>query len=488
MIKINNKEKVIEELNENKLENVFNIVPNLSDKVLDYNEENFEVTNIINEVFEDKRKYKSDKPVALFVMAGIQSRMKQQFSISELSLALTSKEVINKLNLNIVNDTNDSILKEANIRAWLHKNEQENKEQLDFNDEHIKIFNKLNEKYLEKTDTNCNIHILDCSILDVNISNNNYEGSSITYKGNKKLRGYKIGMLRGITNNGGVVEEICMGTAKEHDLSMSENMILNTKYLKKGDFLLEDRGFIDIDIFEKLDEKGIFVILPVKKNMEIFIEAIKCAKNKNEWSTHPNENRKGQDITLITNLEECWISSKNKNKKPSKFCINYKINACVIRFDKSKNKKVLSDDEIIYSDDKYAYACIITNNVDLTCAEIVRMYETRPEIEEDFRQLKDFWGLNTYKSTKYHIISFIILVTLMGYNFYQIYKESEEGKNYIGKSLIVEERHGLYIVKGVRTAIVTKRYFAIFEQEELLDLYAELNKEKRKLLKQFLVI
>ena len=148
----------------------------------------------------------------------------------------------------------------------------------------------------------------------------------------------------------------------------------------------------------------------------------------------------------------------------------------------------MSDDEIICSDDKYAYACIITNNVDLTCAEIVRMYEMRPEIEEDFRQLKDFWGLNTYKSTKYHIISFIILVTLIGYNFYQIYKESEEGKNYIGKSLIVEERHGLYIVKGVRTAIVTKRYFAIFEQEELLDLYAELNKEKRKLLKQFLVI
>ena len=168
--------------------------------------------------------------------------------------------------------------------------------------------------------------------------------------------------------------------------------------------------------------------------------------------------------------------------------MKYKINCCVIRFDKDKNKDILSDEEIISTDGKYAYACIITNDIELDCKEIIRLYEMRPEIEEDFRQLKDFWGLNIYKSTKYHIISFIILVSLIGYNFYQIYKESEEGKKYIGKSLIVEEKHGLYVVKGVRTAIVTKHYFGLFEQEELLDLYAELDKEKRQLIKQYLVI
>ena len=73
------------------------------------------------------------------------------------------------------------------------------------------------------------IHIY-CSILDVNLDNANYEGSSITYKGGKKLRGYKIGVLRGITPNGGVIEEVCMSTAKKHDLDMSKEMILNTKY------------------------------------------------------------------------------------------------------------------------------------------------------------------------------------------------------------------------------------------------------------------
>ncbi len=78
------------------------------------------------------------------------------------------------------------------------------------------------------------------------------------------------------------------------------------------------------------------------------------------------------------------------------------------------------------------------------------------------------------------------MVSLIGYNFYQLYKESDEGKEYIGKSLIVEEKHGLYIVKGVRTAIITTHYFAIFEQNELLDLYADLDKSKRELVKKFL--
>ena len=97
MIKKNNKERVIEEIGENKLENVFNIIPNLSDKVLDYNEEKYNITNMIDESFDSKRIYESNIKSSLFLLSGVQSRMKQQFSISELSLSLTSKNVIEKL-------------------------------------------------------------------------------------------------------------------------------------------------------------------------------------------------------------------------------------------------------------------------------------------------------------------------------------------------------------------------------------------------------
>ena len=82
MIKLNNKERVIEEINENRLENIFNIIPNLSDKVLDYNEKNYNIVEMIKDTFEDQRVYNSKIPTSLFLLSGIQSRMKQHPSFA----------------------------------------------------------------------------------------------------------------------------------------------------------------------------------------------------------------------------------------------------------------------------------------------------------------------------------------------------------------------------------------------------------------------
>lgn len=485
MLKINDKKRVIEEFKEGMSEDTFHIIANISDKVIDYNQRSFDVVNEIDSSFDLQQKYESKITPSLLILSAVQARMKQQFSISEVPLALTSKEVINALNVNLSYSLEESILKEANIRALLSKTESN---ELEFNNYFINYFNDFTNRYLKKSNVTCDVHILDCSILDVNIDNSNYEGSTVTTKGSKKLRGYKIGMLRGITSNGGVVEEIIMDTAKTNDFKMTKEFILNTPYLKKGDYLLEDRGFIDLETIINLNKKGLYVVIPLRKDMDIYNAAIDEAKENNEWIKHPNPRRKGQSIALVKDLENIWINAKDKLKKAENLKLDYKLNCCVIRFEKSKNKDILTDEEIISDDDKYAYACIVTNNTKISGCEIIRLYEMRPEIEEDFRQLKDFWGLNTYKSTKYNIISFIIMVSLIGYNFYKIFIESKEGKKYIGKSLIVEEKHGLYITKEVRTAIVSKHYFGIFEIDELLDIYVDLNRQKRALLKQYLTL
>lgn len=92
----------------------------------------------------------------------------------------------------------------------------------------------------------------------MNINNENYEGSTVTTKGGKKLRGYKIGALRGLTPNGGVIEEIVMSTAKDHDFKMSKDMLLKNDYLKEKDFLLEDRGFLDLDFFKEMAKRYVY--------------------------------------------------------------------------------------------------------------------------------------------------------------------------------------------------------------------------------------
>ena len=184
-IKKNDKERAIEELEENKLENVFNIISNLSDKVLDFSEENYNITEIIGDIFEEKRKYKSERTMCLLFLSAIQSRMKQQFSIREVPLALTSEKVISSIGVNISYDPNEGLLKESNIRAMLGRYEQEDKTNIEFNNYFIKKTNELIKAIIEINGTECNIHILDCSILDVNLDNPNYEGSTTTYKGGK---------------------------------------------------------------------------------------------------------------------------------------------------------------------------------------------------------------------------------------------------------------------------------------------------------------
>lgn len=47
-------------------------------------------------------------------------------------------------------------------------------------------------------------------------------------------------------------------------------------------------------------------------------------------------------------------------------------------------------------DDKYYV--FLTTDTNKTAKQIINTYELRPEIEEDFRQIKDFWKLEDFKS------------------------------------------------------------------------------------------
>lgn len=84
--------------------------------------------------------------------------------------------------------------------------------------------------------------------------------------------------------------------------------------------------------------------------------------------------------------------------------------------------------------------------------------EQRAEIEEHYRQLKDFWKLEDFKSTKYIMILFHIAMTLIGYLYYQIYKEMEEGTEYRGKTLPVILKNYKQKSKNQRFIIYTDIY------------------------------
>ena len=140
------------------------------------------------------------------------------------------------------------------------------------------------------------------------------------------------------------------------------------------------------------------------------------------------------------------------------------INACVVHDTKTD-----------------VFFVFMTTDVTKTARQIIQTYELRPEIEKDFRQLKDFWKLEDFKSTKYNYITYHIVMTLLGYLYFQLYKTVEQGQKYQGKSLPILAKN--YSSEKTKEVLVyAEQYFGIFSFLEFLQLYAECPLEVRRLL------
>lgn len=76
----------------------------------------------------------------------------------------------------------------------------------------------------------------------------------------------------------------------------------------------------------------------------------------------------------------------------------------------------------------------MTTDTGRTARQIINTYELCPEIGEVFPQMKYFWKLEDFKSTKYNYIKYNyikyhIVMTLAVYLYFQVYKNLDEGKN-----------------------------------------------------------
>lgn len=156
----------------------------------------------------------------------------------------------------------------------------------------------------------------------------------------------------------------------------------------------------------------------------------------------------------MTGLGPHWISSNPQ--------IDVPINACVVW------------DE---TDDKYFV--FVTTDTNKSAKQIIQTYEIRTEIEEDYRQLKDFWKLEDFKSTKLNTIAFHIVCVLFGYLFFHLYTMLPEGEKYAHKSLPV-------ILKNYKSQnfdfviFYVENEFGIFTLIEFAELYSSCDDRVRK--------
>ncbi len=450
-----NQDNVIKKVRNGQIDALALSSTNLIDNIiLEMN--NHKIFDCLKNNIPDLRAKNTIIPYELIWASAICAKMKVQTSLTDIPFAIHDHKTLAKLGYTLI-DTNgnlkEGLMQEGSLRFLLNK--------YDFSLFIDGYNNTVQKGILPLLDIVPDIHILDCTDLEVNYSNSNYEDSGITHnkRDNSLTRGYKLATLRGIVEDTGLIEDIRFGSINIHDLKLSEEMLKTSPMLKPGDILINDRGFLSRDIINFLKTKRkVDTYVPLKKNMEIYKQAVLGAKELNNWSPHPT--RKNQYISSVKEMGVYWISNEPNNDVP--------INSCVV-WDK------IQDDYFVF----------ITTDLNKKAKDIIRIYELRPEIEEDYRQLKDFWKIEDFKSTKINVILFHIVCVLFGYLFFQLYTLLPEGAEFLHKSLPIILKN--YIPQVQPYVVLYVGYeFGILTLFDTMELYAHCDENTRKEFKRIM--
>lgn len=452
MIKIckQNQESVLKKIYKNDFDIVTASTSNLVDDIILAMYEQG-ILECLTSSIKDKRAHNTTIPFNLVLALSVAAKMKTRTSLSDIPFAITDHRVLSKLGYNVV-DTKGGLMRESSLRFLLGKYTAE---------ELFDSYNRTVQDYImPKLNISPNIHILDCTEISVNINNPNYEKAAYTKnKYDENDRGYKLATIRGIVEDTGIIEEIRFDAMNVHDFKLSEEMLRTTKVFKPGDILIEDRGFLDRDNINYLKTvRQVDTYIPLKTNMIAYDVAVKVAKEENVWEKHPS--RRNQKISFVTELGPLWLSKNSEEDVPLNGCIIWDVNT----------------DE---------YSVFITTDTEASAKQIISTYELRPEIEEDYRQLKDFWHLQDFKSTKLNMIAYHIIITLFGYMFFQLYTLTPEGEQYAHKSLPVIIKN--YQPKKLPYIIFyADNEFAIFSIVEFAKIYTKCCISAQKRLEKYL--
>lgn len=452
-----NQENIIDKIRNGQLDALALSTTNLIDDIiLEMN--SCSIFNCLEKYIPDMRADNTVIPYGLIWASAIAAKMRVHTSLTDIPYAINNHRTLAKLGYTLMDDSGNlknGLMQEGSLRFLLGK----------YNSSlFVDGYNYTVQKgILPLLDIEPNIHILDCTDLEVNLKNSNYEMAGVGHskKDDKPTRGYKLSTLRGIANDTGIIEDIRFGSIEVHDLNLSEEMVRTSPMLKPGDILVNDRGFISRDLMNYLKtERKVDTYIPLKKNMTAYEMAVSTAKYIDEWNTHPNSKRKAQHITLVRDLGKYWESDTLDKDVP--------INACVV-WDKKEDE----------------YFVFVTTDTTKSAREIILTYELRPEIEEDYRQLKDFWKIEDFKSTKLNVILFHIVCVLFGYLFYQLYTLLPEGEKYLGKSLPIVLKN--YVSQVQPYVVLYVGYeFGVLTLFELMELYAQSPENIKELFKNIL--
>ena len=414
------------------------------------------------ETFPDPRQQQPEISMRLLLAAGIAGHFAGLYALSQSPYALHSPRLLSELGIQVqvmqpgeglsIKGTKqpvafhaDVLRKMLNTRDW-----QDRQDQVRPGQSLIDWFNgQVGTLFCSVIGAEPTLHILDCTDLVVPLKSEKYEGSGVTTKNQVAERGYKLGTLRSLLDIGAVITGIAWGAIQEHDLPVTTNLIRTSPHLRKGDMLLQDRGFLDgADITYLKVAREVDVTTGLKSDMNLMKAAIVVAEaNPGSWKAHPT--RQKQEIQLIQDLSGLWSE------------LGVPMNVCVVRFTNKQTGKL-------------DYIGLATTDLTLSAKQIIQFYQTRPEIEEDYRQLKgSSWNIDTFHARRQVPILWHVILTLLAYNLFQVYANTKQGQEFAEKTKQKLEREQgrnppTYLLVCTQTA------YGFFETKSLLYLLLDL--------------
>jgi Transposase DDE domain len=281
-------------------------------------------------------------------------------------------------------------------------------------------------------------HIVDTTHVEVPLETGTYECSGVVKNdAGSRSRGYTLATLRTLLDHAGLITQVGLCPMQVHDLPLCRLFFETAPVLRQGDLVLEDRGFVDGETITFLkQQRHVDVIVPLKSTMLSYQEAVQLAELPGVWQPHPS--RDSQHIAFVKGVDHVWDGC------------NVALNACVIRYWNRKKKAL---DHIV----------LVTTDQGLKGPWIVRHYEERPEIEQDYQQMKSGgWQLKKLSATRYSEIAFYIATVVLSYSLYHLFANTRAGAKFADKT-----RQGLAFeqLRSRRTHIIAYAggHFEIFE-------------------------
>jgi hypothetical protein len=185
----------------------------------------------LSESFPDPRE-ECEITVKQILTASIAGHFQDMYAISQSPYALHSPILLAELGLNVKVLSEGEGISRRGTKENAPFNGDVTRKMLNGVDpgELIDWYNQsVGRAYLKLSNYQPRLHILDCTRLVVNFDNENYEGSGVAKNDKGELeRGYKLGSLRSLLDDGGMITAIAFGAIQEHDLTLCSSLLLNS--------------------------------------------------------------------------------------------------------------------------------------------------------------------------------------------------------------------------------------------------------------------